>query len=49
MLTEIKGLDFELKVHDKLKWVPISEILTYKLAPADIPIAKQILKFKNHV
>jgi len=48
VITEIKNQDFKLKVHDKVQWVSISEILTYKLAPADISIAKQIIEvYKN--
>ena len=49
VITEIKNQSFELKVHDKVQWVSVSEILSYKLAPADISIAKQIMGFNKHV
>jgi len=31
-----------LTVHDKVEWVQVSELLSYKLAPADIPIAEKV-------
>ena len=40
--TEIWEKNFVLSVHDKVEWVPIPRILTYMLAPADIPIAKKL-------
>lgn len=36
-----------LKDHDHLQWVKLSELLTYKLAPADIPIAEYIMEHIN--
>lgn len=33
----------KLHVHDRLVWVPISDLLNFKLAPADIPIAKELI------
>jgi len=32
----------QLSVHDKVEWVPLKDICNFKLAPADIPIAKQL-------
>ena len=32
-----------LTVHDKMRWLPASEILGLKLAPAAIPIAQSLL------
>ena len=44
ILTEIKNPDqITLSVHDNISWVDISDVLDYKLAPADIPIAKEII------
>ena len=34
--------NLKLTVHDQAEWVPISALLTYRLAPADIPIAVQL-------
>lgn len=33
----------KLSVHDRVAWVPIADILSYELAPADIPIAKDVI------
>jgi 8-oxo-dGTP diphosphatase len=33
-----------LTVHDDLAWVPIACLLDYQLAPADIPIAKELMQ-----
>jgi len=41
--TELHDDSFRLSVHDKAAWVPMQNILNYKLAPADIPIAEKIL------
>ncbi|TNH19976.1 (deoxy)nucleoside triphosphate pyrophosphohydrolase [Halomonas sp. BL6] len=32
-----------LHVHDSLTWAPLTDLLNYKLAPADIPIAKELI------
>lgn len=34
--------NFVLNDHDKVEWVKVKELLQYKLAPADIPIAKAL-------
>ena len=34
--------DFKLHDHSEYKWVTKEEIMTYDLAPADIPLAKHI-------
>ena len=44
LLTVIADHNFKLTVHDKIEWVPITALLEYKLAPADIPIAKKIME-----
>lgn len=31
-------------VHDEIAWVEIDSLLSYKLAPADIPIAKKLVE-----
>lgn len=31
-------------VHDRLAWVPVGQLLQYRLAPADIPIAESLIK-----
>jgi len=39
---------FLLSVHDQLKWVKLTDLLNYTLAPADIDLAKQIQEVFNH-
>ncbi|RUR46237.1 (deoxy)nucleoside triphosphate pyrophosphohydrolase [Vreelandella populi] len=43
VLVTVSG-EPELLVHDRLTWVPLDDLLTFKLAPADIPIAKELLR-----
>lgn len=43
VLVTVNG-EPELHVHDSLIWAPIDELLNFKLAPADIPIAKELIK-----
>jgi 8-oxo-dGTP diphosphatase len=31
-----------LNAHDDVRWVPAEELLDYDLAPADVPIAKEV-------
>ena len=33
-----------LNAHDEVRWVPVAELLDYDLAPADVPIAKEVRK-----
>jgi 8-oxo-dGTP diphosphatase len=33
-----------LNAHDDVRWVPTGELLDYDLAPADVPIAKEVQK-----
>jgi 8-oxo-dGTP diphosphatase len=44
ILTTIEENSFFLKVHDMAEWAPLASLLTYNLAPADIPIAKAIME-----
>lgn len=41
--TEIINGKISLSVHDKYQWVGINSLLSFELAPADIPIAKWII------
>ena len=38
------GGEIQPKVHDDYKWIHISQLSDYDLAPADIPIAREIMK-----
>ena len=38
------GGEIALDSHDKIQWVPLPLIETFKLAPADIPILKALLE-----
>ena len=42
--TKVMKENFTLSVHDKVEWVHITNLLNYKLAPADIDIAKVIME-----
>ena len=42
----LKG-QIKVSVHDSYKWVKISDLLTYDLLPADIPIAKKLIKTRG--
>lgn len=33
-----------MNAHDDVKWVPVNELLNYDLAPADVPIAREVQK-----
>jgi len=44
LITYLKSHYFKLTVHDKAEWVPFDELLSYKLAPADIPIAEKVIQ-----
>ncbi|QQG67011.1 (deoxy)nucleoside triphosphate pyrophosphohydrolase [Desulfobulbus oligotrophicus] len=40
--TTIKEGSPVLTVHDDMAWVPVSRLLNYQLAPADIPVAQML-------
>jgi len=42
--TEYLRGEFKLLEHDQIHWVPVENILTYDLAEADIPIAKEMIR-----
>lgn len=44
----IRG-DFKLSDHDKIVWVRPEKILTYQLAPADIPIAEAYINYNKEI
>ncbi len=44
VLAELESCDFMPTDHDLLEWVPLAEILHYDLSPADIPIARELLR-----
>lgn len=43
METTILGGEPHPTVHDQLIWVPVGQLLHYRLAPADIPIAEALM------
>jgi 8-oxo-dGTP diphosphatase len=47
--TKIESENFFLSVHDKIEWVQLEDLMNYKLAPADIPIAKTIIENSSNV
>jgi 8-oxo-dGTP diphosphatase len=44
LAAEVISGNIHLVVHDKFDWVPIQNLLEYNLAPADIPIAKELIE-----
>jgi len=42
IMTELLDTNFTLSAHDKVEWVQINELLSYKLATAGIPIAEKV-------
>lgn len=42
--VELQSTQFILQVHDMFEWVRPQELLRYQLAPADIPIAEEIIR-----
>ncbi|MGY2274741.1 MULTISPECIES: (deoxy)nucleoside triphosphate pyrophosphohydrolase [Pseudomonas] len=44
VLVELQSTQFTLQVHDLYKWVRPDDLLLYDLAPADIPIAEEIIR-----
>ncbi len=43
MRAELLDADINLAVHDSAQWASPDELLTYKLAPADIPLAEILI------
>jgi len=39
-----KNIDFKISEHEDIAWVAPAKLLTYDLAPADLKIAKALLK-----
>lgn len=42
-ICETNDLAVESTDHDQLEWVKVDDLLNWKLAPADIPIAKELI------
>jgi len=40
--TQLISGELHLTVHDRAEWVPIGELTSYQLAPADIPLAEKL-------
>ncbi|MGB3104005.1 (deoxy)nucleoside triphosphate pyrophosphohydrolase [Sphingobacterium siyangense] len=43
-ICETENIATESTDHDQLAWVKVSDLLGWKLAPADIPIAKELIE-----
>ncbi|HBI86273.1 (deoxy)nucleoside triphosphate pyrophosphohydrolase [Sphingobacterium multivorum] len=46
-ICETKSMATESTDHDQLEWVKVSDLLNWKLAPADIPIARALIEEKG--
>jgi len=40
----IVGGSISLSVHDRYEWVPVSSLLDWSLAPADVPLAEVVVR-----
>ena len=43
-ICETENIATESTDHDQLDWVKVDDLLNWKLAPADIPIAKELIE-----
>lgn len=43
-ICETENIASESTDHDQLHWVKVGDLLNWKLAPADIPIAKELIE-----
>ena len=43
-LTEYVSGEIELDSHDEVVWVAADELLSYRLAPADVPLVEELKK-----
>ncbi|KAA0011159.1 (deoxy)nucleoside triphosphate pyrophosphohydrolase [Billgrantia pellis] len=43
VIVELDKSEPILSVHDCVTWAPIDKVLSFQLAPADIPIAKEVM------
>lgn len=47
-ICETENIATDSTDHDQLEWVKVEDLLNWKLAPADVPIAKELIeKFKG--
>lgn len=44
ILSDLLDDHIELNVHDDYRWIKINDLLKFKLAPADISIAKKLIE-----
>lgn len=44
IMVKLQSAQLTLQVHDLFEWVQPQELLQYGLAPADIPIAEEIIR-----
>lgn len=45
--TKLRSKQITLTVHDRAEWVPIANLLQYRLAPADVQLAIKIQEASN--
>lgn len=44
VMVSLRSDTLTLHVHDLAEWVQVDDLLSYELAPADIPIAEEIIR-----
>ncbi|WP_313156820.1 (deoxy)nucleoside triphosphate pyrophosphohydrolase [Sphingobacterium multivorum] len=48
-ICETEDIVKESTDHDQLEWVKVDNLLNWKLAPADIPIAKELIEMFSQI
>lgn len=48
-ICETEDIAKESTDHDQLEWVKVDNLLNWKLAPADIPIAKELIEMFSQI
>ncbi|WP_426791247.1 (deoxy)nucleoside triphosphate pyrophosphohydrolase [Sphingobacterium sp. WOUb80] len=48
-ICETENIASESTDHDQLEWVKVSDLLNWKLAPADIPIAQALIETYSQI
>lgn len=43
-VVQLNEDEVSLRVHDKVAWVPLDELLEYDLLPADVPVAEKLAR-----
>lgn len=48
-ICETENIETKSTDHDQLEWVEVRDLLSWKLAPADIPIAEELIEMFSQI